>query len=94
MVFTTWCADTHEVHSFGALVSARGSNLSLQDPIYSEPARQDSRGSHRPELPQFLGSHNRRTLGFVYPSLFFLPPSHPGLNPAGSPAEVSFVYLC
>jgi hypothetical protein len=93
VVFTTWCADTLEVHSFGALASARGSNLLYK--TRSTPSRLVRiRGARTaPSCPSF-GLSQSTNFGLCYPSLFFSHPSHPGLNPAGSPAEVSFVYLC
>ena len=63
MVFTTWCADTHEVHSFGALASSEATFSTRPDLLRAGSSGFE--GLAPPRAAPVLGSHNRRTLGFV-----------------------------
>ena len=82
-------------HSSGPLIAAAHwrtrKQPSLQDPTYSEPARQDSRDSHRSELPRFWAL-TIDELWALLPKFVFLPPFPPWFEP-GWLASRGFVCL-
>ena len=65
MVFTTWCADTRQVHSFarGALANSEATFSTRPDLLRAGSSGFDGLAPLR--AAPVLGSHNRRTLGFV-----------------------------